>query len=101
MYLSGRIRVLNGFLKMRHEDEVASLEPVVMKCVVVNVSQNGSSSQPVSDILVVNVFAQLFHHLDASMSAKFKLSLRKCKCHIISWDLGNINNRINLSINQS
>jgi len=38
------IRMLNGFLKMRHQDQVASLKPVIVESVVINVRKNRASS---------------------------------------------------------
>jgi len=38
------IRMLNGFLEMRHQDQVASLKPVIVESVMINVRKNRASS---------------------------------------------------------
>ena len=48
-------------LKMRHEHEVPALAPPVVKSVVVDVTQHGSSSDPVGRVVSVDVFAECVH----------------------------------------
>lgn len=57
--------MLDGLLQVRHENEVASLEPVVVKRVMVDVREDGAGTQPVGAVLGVHELAELLHDLHA------------------------------------
>jgi len=69
--------MLDVLLKMRHEDQVSRLEPVIMEGVVVNVSQDGASSKPVGFVFVINVFAQFVHDLEAGHDLWVQFALKE------------------------
>ena len=59
--LGGYVRVLDAVLEVRHEHEVARLEPPVVQRVVVDVQQNGARADPVRVVLCVDELAQAVH----------------------------------------
>jgi len=60
-YLRGDVGVLNTVLQVRHEHQVSSLVPAVMKGVMVNVAENRSRPYPIRRIFGVDELAQMIH----------------------------------------
>ena len=50
---------------MRHQHQISGLKPLVMNGMVVNVTEDGLSSQPVCRVVSVDVLAKLVHQLNA------------------------------------
>ena len=53
---------MDRVLQMRHEHEIASLEPAVVQRVMVHVAEHGARPNAVGAILGVDVFTQLVDH---------------------------------------
>ena len=67
----------NGILQMRHEHQISGLIPIVVNGMVVNVTQNCSSTQTIRCILGINEFAHLAHLLQARQLGFGDLALKK------------------------
>jgi hypothetical protein len=55
------------YLKVRHEHQVSSLEPLIVNGVVVDVTQDGLGSKPVGRVLRVDELAKLVHDLQTCL----------------------------------
>lgn len=55
-------------LEVRHEHEVAGLEPAVVQGMMVYVTQDGPGPQPICHVLSVDVLAQLVHQVQGRFS---------------------------------
>ena len=60
-YLYGWVGVLNIILQVAHEHQVTGLIPARVKCVVVDVAQDGTCADAVCAILSVDELAQAVH----------------------------------------
>lgn len=60
-YLYRRVSVLNIILQVAHEHQVTGLIPARVKCVVVDVAQDGTCADAVCAVLSVDELAQAVH----------------------------------------
>ena len=63
-----------ALLEMRHQHQVSSLGPAVVKSVMVNVTQHSTCSYPVCRVVFVDVFAQRIQ-LDFARFCTFVLAV--------------------------
>lgn len=59
------VRVVDALLQVRHEDEIARLEPAVVQRVMVNMAQDGLCAQSVCRVVLVDELAQAVYYLGA------------------------------------
>jgi len=76
--LRGRVRVLDGFLQMGHEHQVARLKPVVVQGVVVDVAEDCPRTQTIRVVLGVHVLAHFVQqvHTGHSVGRNFALEMQ-------------------------
>lgn len=59
------VRVVDALLQVRHEYEIARLEPTIVQRVVVDVTQDGLGAQSIGRVVLVDVLAQTVDCLGA------------------------------------
>jgi hypothetical protein len=74
--LSQGIRMRHCVLQMRHEHEIAGLVPVVVNSMVIDVTKNGSGSQPIRRVIGINKFAHFVHQGHTGIIVGRKISLK-------------------------
>lgn len=55
--------MVDSLLQMTHQQQIPGVEPIVVKCIMVHVTQNGTGTQPTRAVVGVNIFTKFVHNL--------------------------------------
>lgn len=75
-HLSARIRMVDCLLQMTHEQKISSMEPIVVKCIMIHMTQYSPSTQPARVIVGINVFTKTIHYLYRSFGSSWQFTLK-------------------------